>query len=59
MEHQQRCLTSISDYHLPTPSDFAPSKSKMADKTTSGSGYDHKFLLFALGFLIKMQVLVN
>ena len=33
-------------------SDLAPSASKMAAKTISGSGFDHKFGLSAPGFLI-------
>ena len=37
--------------------DFAPIVSKMVAKTTSGSGFDRKFGLFAPGFVIRKTLL--
>jgi len=54
----RRPVTRYSDSDIPRSSSrtfpaFRTSESKMAAKTTSGSGFDLKFRLFALGFLLE------
>ena len=48
----------MPQFHLVAfSSDFDPFESKMAAKTISGSGFDHKFGLSAPGFLIRNAIL--